>query len=59
MHSISGTLLVLYVIAPSFKYLTIFLIMEWAIGIINTVFWWKWLNSVDKTPNAESSRREL
>jgi hypothetical protein len=54
MHSISGVLLVCYVIAPSFKYLTIFLLMEYVIGIINTVFWWKWLNSVDKTPNEKS-----
>ena len=48
-HLVSGTLLVLYIVAPNFRFLTWFLVIEYLIGVVNTVLWWTWLNSVDST----------
>ena len=48
-HLVSGVLLVLYICAPNFRFLTWLLITEYVIGVVNTILWWTWLNSVDST----------
>lgn len=45
--TISGVLLILYIIQPSYKHLSELLVLEYLIAIINTVGWWKWVNKAD------------
>lgn len=48
-YAISGGLLVLNLVSPSFKHIAWFLIAEYVIDLFATVGWWRWLSSIDKT----------
>lgn len=65
VYLIDGILLILYCVKPSFKYVTMILVTQYVVGILNTVFWWKWLNAVDShatqnkiNPNSPNQRTE-
>ena len=47
-HIVQGVLLGINIGAPSFQHIAWFLFAEYLIGIVNTIGWWTWLNSVDK-----------
>lgn len=49
--TISGILLCVYIFNPTIKCLSVLLVAEYLIAIINTVGWWRWLNTTEnKTP---------
>lgn len=59
-HLASGAVLVLYALNPGFRWLTVFLCLEYSIGIANTVFWLMWVSKVsDRTAGQRLTAKSM
>jgi hypothetical protein len=47
-YLVSGVLLVINLVTPSFKHVAWFLVAEYLISMVNTLGWWLWVNSLEK-----------
>ena len=47
-YSVSGTLLIVAIVSPSFKHIVYLLVAEYIIDLAATINWLKWLTKINK-----------